>query len=71
MAVKAASPDQILEAEKPIDQQPFAVDIAPPHHGQSKFKKDNDTDPGGKKKQGAGIGDYFVSALEFELVTRY
>lgn len=90
MATKAASPDKILDAEKPIDEQPFAVDISPDkaesrapsqHRGHSmgksedtnssKSKKDNDTEPGGKKKQGAGIGDYFASPLEAELVTKY
>ena len=77
MATKGASPDQILDAEKPTGEQPFAVDISPEHHGHSmgksedtnssKSKKDNNSEPGGKKKQGAGIGDYFVSPLEAEL----
>ena len=81
MATEAASLDKILDAEKPTDEQPFAVDISPQHHGHSMSKsedtnssepkKDNDTEPGGKKKQGAGIGDYFVSPLEAGLVTEY
>lgn len=59
MATKAASAEKMPDAEKPIDEQPFAVDVSPDraetrdpsqHHGNS-LGKPEDADSSKSKKE--------------------